>query len=57
MQKAHNLPQSWIDGCSAEPEGLTRWIEAHKNFHNHCSQVQQLYHLASVNTMKIIKQH
>ena len=26
--KAHNLPQSWIGGCSAEPGGLTRWIEA-----------------------------
>ena len=52
--KAHNLPQSWIDGCSAEPRGLTRWIEAHKDIHSHCSQV---YHLTSVNTLKIIKQH
>ena len=33
--KAHNLPQSWIDGCSAEPGGLTRWIEAHKHIHKH----------------------
>ena len=30
--KAHNLPQSWIDGCSAEPGDLTRWVEGHKKY-------------------------
>ena len=29
--ETQNLSQSWIDGCSAEPGGLTRWISAHKN--------------------------
>ena len=30
--QTYNLPQSWIDGCSAEPGRLTRWINAHKKY-------------------------
>ena len=27
--KSHNLPQSWVDGISADPTGLKRWLAAH----------------------------